>query len=198
MGLLPGSGAAVGEHRGARGELRVRGARAPAGRRRLGLAHLDARARVPRRAGPRMVEPVRLGAGGGHDAVQLVRVAVHRGPCRAPRGRASRAGRRGRVPDGPRAAGALDSRRGDLLALHGCLVGGAVRPSRFLEMSVEATTTRVASPSRGLAGLWEGGVNPYGIPYKKMGMWLFILSDSLTFGAAVMCYAYLRFSSADW
>ena len=65
-------------------------------------------------------------------------------------------------------------------------------------MSVEATTTRVASAPGGLASLWEGGVNPYGIPYKKMGKWLFILSDSLTFGAAIFCYAYLRFSSSDW
>ena len=66
-------------------------------------------------------------------------------------------------------------------------------------MSVEATTTtRLAPAPRGPAGLWDGGVNPFGVPYKKVGMWLFILSDSLTFGAAVFCYAYVRFSSAQW
>ena len=59
------------------------------------------------------------------------------------------------------------------------------------------THTSTTAP-RGLGGLWSGGVNPYSIPYKKMGMWLFILSDSLTFGAALMCYAYLRVGSPNW
>jgi len=64
----------------------------------------------------------------------------------------------------------------------------------------QATTMEqaVASRPERLADLWSGGVNPYGVPYKKVGMWLFILSDSLTFGAAIFCYAYVRFSSAHW
>ena len=45
---------------------------------------------------------------------------------------------------------------------------------------------------------WGGGVNPYGIGNKKLGMWLFILSDSLTFGAALFVYSYLRMSSETW
>jgi cytochrome c oxidase subunit 3 len=48
------------------------------------------------------------------------------------------------------------------------------------------------------AGLWGGGVNPYGVVYKKLGMWLFILSDSLTFSALLFTYTYLRLSSPNW
>ena len=47
-------------------------------------------------------------------------------------------------------------------------------------------------------GLWGGGVNPYGVNYKKLGMWLFILSDSLTFAVLLFSYAYLRVSSPNW
>ena len=46
--------------------------------------------------------------------------------------------------------------------------------------------------------LWGGGVNPYGVVYKKLGMWLFILSDSLTFSALLFAYSYLRMSSPNW
>ena len=47
-------------------------------------------------------------------------------------------------------------------------------------------------------GLWGGGVNPYGVVYKKLGMWLFILSDALTFSALLFAYTYLRMANADW
>lgn len=46
--------------------------------------------------------------------------------------------------------------------------------------------------------LWAGGVNPYGVNFKKFGMWLFIVSDSLTFAALLFAYSYLRLSSPDW
>ncbi|MFQ5670778.1 MAG: cytochrome c oxidase subunit 3 [Acidobacteriota bacterium] len=48
------------------------------------------------------------------------------------------------------------------------------------------------------ASWWAGGVNPYGISHKKLGMWLFILSDSLTFAAALFGYSYLRLASTNW
>ena len=51
--------------------------------------------------------------------------------------------------------------------------------------------------TRGL-GLWGGGVNPYGVVYKKLGMWLFILSDSLTFSVLLFAYSYLRLASPNW
>lgn len=45
---------------------------------------------------------------------------------------------------------------------------------------------------------WQGGVSPYGIGHKKLGMWLFILSDSLTFGALLAGYGYVRIASEFW
>ena len=55
-----------------------------------------------------------------------------------------------------------------------------------------------ASAGTRTLSLWAGGVSPYGIPHKKLGMWLFIVSDSLTFSALLFGYAYLRNASANW
>lgn len=38
----------------------------------------------------------------------------------------------------------------------------------------------------------------FGTYSKKIGMWLFLLSDSLTFGALLYAYTYGRISTADW
>lgn len=45
---------------------------------------------------------------------------------------------------------------------------------------------------------WGGGVAPFATNTKKLGMWLFLLSDSLTFSTAILAYAYVRLSSANW
>ena len=42
---------------------------------------------------------------------------------------------------------------------------------------------------------WGGGVHPYRVGHRKLGMWLFIMSDSLTFSALLIGYAYLRASN---
>ena len=39
---------------------------------------------------------------------------------------------------------------------------------------------------------------PFNIPSKKLGMWLFIVSDALTFATLLICYTYLRLGSAQW
>ncbi len=44
---------------------------------------------------------------------------------------------------------------------------------------------------------WAGGVLPYRVGHRKLGMWLFIVSDSLTFSALLMGYGYLR-ASNNW
>src|SRR5258707_12643135 len=46
--------------------------------------------------------------------------------------------------------------------------------------------------------LWSGGISPYKVGDKKLGMWLFILSDALTFSAVIMAYAYVRVSTPNW
>src|SRR5260370_37343453 len=38
----------------------------------------------------------------------------------------------------------------------------------------------------------------FGTYSKKVGMWLFLLSDSLTFGALLYAYSYGRISIANW
>ena len=40
--------------------------------------------------------------------------------------------------------------------------------------------------------------SPYAIPSRKLTMWLFIISDAITFGAFLMAYGYLRTASTDW
>ena len=48
------------------------------------------------------------------------------------------------------------------------------------------------------APLWGGAALPYAVPSKKLGMWLFIVSDAITFSAVIFAYGYLRLASADW
>ncbi|MGA8555753.1 MAG: cytochrome c oxidase subunit 3 [Candidatus Acidiferrales bacterium] len=40
--------------------------------------------------------------------------------------------------------------------------------------------------------------SPYGIPSKKLTMWLFIAADAVTFGAILFGYAYLRAGTLNW
>lgn len=45
---------------------------------------------------------------------------------------------------------------------------------------------------------WGGGVHPYRVGHRKLGMWLFIMSDTLTFAALLVVYSYARASSVAW
>lgn len=47
-------------------------------------------------------------------------------------------------------------------------------------------------------GLWNGGGSPFAMGSKKLGMWLFILSDTLTFAAVLVAYSYVRVANPDW
>lgn len=42
---------------------------------------------------------------------------------------------------------------------------------------------------------WAGGKSPFAVGSKKLGMWLFIISDALTFSALLMAYSYMRMSN---
>jgi len=48
----------------------------------------------------------------------------------------------------------------------------------------------------GMAGEFEPSL--FGTYSKKIGMWLFLLSDTLTFGALLFAYSYGRISNPDW
>jgi cytochrome c oxidase subunit 3 len=56
----------------------------------------------------------------------------------------------------------------------------------------EAKTVQ-AAPSE-----WMGGVLPFGVGHRKLGMWLFIASDSMTFSALIVAYSYVRAASGTW
>jgi cytochrome c oxidase subunit III len=62
----------------------------------------------------------------------------------------------------------------------------------------EAETLIVESKPSSLADEWSGGSFPYRIGHRKLGMWLFIMSDTLTFAAMLFAYSYARFSSDAW
>ena len=45
---------------------------------------------------------------------------------------------------------------------------------------------------------WGGGGTPYAISSKKLGMWLFLVSDTLTFSALLIAYSYVRVANENW
>ncbi len=45
---------------------------------------------------------------------------------------------------------------------------------------------------------WAGGQSPFAINKKKMGMWLFLISDTVTFSCLLIGYSYVRIASPDW
>ena len=61
---------------------------------------------------------------------------------------------------------------------------------------MDQATADLTVPS--LASDWGGGTRPYRVGDKKLGMWLFIVSDSLTFGALLVGYSYVRSASQNW
>jgi cytochrome c oxidase subunit III len=50
----------------------------------------------------------------------------------------------------------------------------------------------------GQESAWSGGGSPYAISSKKLGMWLFIVSDAITFSSLLIAYSYVRVASAAW
>ncbi len=45
---------------------------------------------------------------------------------------------------------------------------------------------------------WAGGGSPFAVGSKKLGMWLFIISDALTFSAMLIAYSYSRLANPNW
>ncbi|HTS70305.1 MAG TPA: cytochrome c oxidase subunit 3 [Terriglobia bacterium] len=63
-------------------------------------------------------------------------------------------------------------------------------------MATEGTMENLQSAAG--QDVWSGGVSPYAVVPKKLGMWLFIVSDAITFSALIVAYAYVRVASPDW
>jgi cytochrome c oxidase subunit III len=45
---------------------------------------------------------------------------------------------------------------------------------------------------------WSGGRSPFNVEYGKLMMWYFLMSDAFTFGALLISYGTIRFSSYSW
>lgn len=45
---------------------------------------------------------------------------------------------------------------------------------------------------------WSGGHSPFNVEYGKLMMWYFLMSDAFTFGAFLISYGTIRFSSNSW
>ncbi len=45
---------------------------------------------------------------------------------------------------------------------------------------------------------WSGGKSPFNVEYGKLMMWYFLMSDAFTFGAFLISYGSIRFSSTSW
>ena len=52
--------------------------------------------------------------------------------------------------------------------------------------------------SAAMSSPWHGGAAPYAIGSKKLGMWLFIIADALTFASMLVVYSYLRYATDNW
>jgi cytochrome c oxidase subunit 3 len=61
---------------------------------------------------------------------------------------------------------------------------------------MEATV--VADQERVLASPWGGGQSPFGTSWAKFMMWIFIVSDALTFAAFIIAYGFMRLLSPEW
>ena len=46
--------------------------------------------------------------------------------------------------------------------------------------------------------LWEGGRSPFSMSYGKLMMWLFLISDALTFGAFIVSLGWFRYTYPSW
>jgi len=49
-----------------------------------------------------------------------------------------------------------------------------------------------------VTSVWDGGRSPYAVNSKKFGMWLFVISDALTFSGLLMAYTYVRLATPNW
>ena len=56
------------------------------------------------------------------------------------------------------------------------------------------STTTTVTPTK----LWSGGKSPFNVEYGKLMMWYFLMSDAFTFGAFLISYGTIRFSTNGW
>lgn len=45
---------------------------------------------------------------------------------------------------------------------------------------------------------WQGGVSPFGVPWQKLMMWIFLVTDALLFAGFLASYGFVRLASPSW
>ena len=56
----------------------------------------------------------------------------------------------------------------------------------------------LAEQQRILASDWGGGKSPFGVSWTKFMMWIFIISDALTFAGFLIAYGFMRMTAPAW
>src|SRR2546425_13351826 len=64
-----------------------------------------------------------------------------------------------------------------------------------MEGSMESS---LAEQQRILASDWGGGKSPFGTSWSKFMMWIFIISDALTFAGFLIAYGFMPSISPEW
>jgi cytochrome c oxidase subunit 3 len=59
-------------------------------------------------------------------------------------------------------------------------------------------STGLAEQERVLASDWGGGKSPFGTSWSKFMMWIFIISDALTFAGFLIAYGFMRQTAVAW
>ena len=59
-------------------------------------------------------------------------------------------------------------------------------------------STSLAEQQRILASDWGGGKSPFGTSWSKFMMWIFIISDALTFAGFLIAYGFMRRVAPAW
>ena len=59
-------------------------------------------------------------------------------------------------------------------------------------------STSLAEQQRILASDWGGGKSPFGTSWSKFMMWIFIISDALTFAGFLIAYGFVRRVAVAW
>ncbi len=55
-----------------------------------------------------------------------------------------------------------------------------------------------ASKSPSLESVWRGGISPFAVSWRKLMMWLFIITDGLLFAGLLAGYGFVRLASPYW
>src|SRR5205807_9261332 len=85
----------------------------------------------------------------------------------------------------------------NVLARHGRALGLLVLIAVALVME-NSMDSSLAEQQRILASDWGGGKSPFGTSWSKFMMWIFIISDALTFAGFLIAYGFVRGISQEW